>query len=333
MDGYIQTAIGVFISVVLFLIGYRQTIGARRERTASANRAVYKALLRRLVLEEYSPKLDDVNRLIEGKAQEFKVASGDLHSDEQVLNQVFAEIFDNDFIAPDKRTEIEQRLAGTLDQLSKGKQKIDELRLSNPDQEKRRFLLLAVLGLLASLMGALASLFLLGDKIFQFGPGVSAFKSLFPALTVFVASLVSVVAISFVKRVRESPEEIPSRSNAAAEGALLEHQVAATLLKLNMPFQIEPKLGLLRPDFVVNVGGKRVAIEVKSWRSPPPMTLISRTARYMQEVLKSGDVERAAVVTRGRIPAMDKMTGIENVQFVAFKDLEDWLKLQSKSGV
>ena len=187
------------------------------------------------------------------------------------------------------------------------------------------------LGLLASLMGALASLFLLGDKIFQFDPGVSAFKSLFPALTVFVASLVSVVAISFVKRVRESPEEIPSRSNAAAEGALLEHQVAATLLKLNMPFQIEPKLGLLRPDFVVNAGGKRVAIEVKSWRSPPPMTLISRTARYMQEVLRSGDVERAAVVTRGRLPAMDKMTGIENVQFVAFKDLEDWLKLQPDS--
>lgn len=60
MDGYIQTAIGVLVSVVFFVIGYRQTIGARKERAAAANRAVYKALLRRLVLESYSPKLGKV---------------------------------------------------------------------------------------------------------------------------------------------------------------------------------------------------------------------------------------------------------------------------------
>ncbi|MDF4005235.1 hypothetical protein P3W33_17690 [Luteibacter sp. PPL552] len=330
MDGYIQTAIGIFISIVLFLIGYRQTIGARRERTASANRAVYKALLRRLVLEEYSPKLDDVNRLIEGKAQEFKVPSGDLYSDEQLFNQVFAEIFDNDFIAPEKRAEIEKRLIGALDQLSKGKQNVGELRLASPDQERKRFLLLAGLALLASLMGALASLFLLGDKILQFGADGSAFKAPLPVLTVFIASLVSVVAISFVRRAREYPEEISFRNSSATEAALLEYEVAATLAKLNTPFQIEPKIGLMTPDFVADVGGKHIAIEVKSWRTPPPMALISRTAQYMQEVLKSGSADRAVVVTRGRLPAIDKMAGIENVQFIAFKDLEAWLRLQGK---
>jgi hypothetical protein len=330
VDGYIQTAIGVFISVILFLIGYRQTIGARRERTTSANRAIYKALLRRLVLEEYTPKLDDVNRLIEGKAQEFKVPSGDLHSDEQLLNRVFAEIFDNDFIAPEKRAEIEKRLTGALDQLSKGKQKVDELRLANPVQERRRFLLLTILALLASLMGALASLFLLGDKIIQFGADANIFKSLLPVVAVFVASLVSVVAISVVKRVRESTEELSSRSSSATEGALLEHQVAATLAKLKVSFQIEPKVGMLRPDFVTEIAGKRIAIEVKSWRSPPPMAIISRTARYMQGILNSGNVDQAVVVTRGRLPVIDRLTGIENVQFIAFKDLEGWLNLQRK---
>ena len=331
MDGYIQTAIGVFVSVVFFLIGYRQTIGARRERTASANRAIYKALLRRLVLEDYSPKLDDLNRLIEGKAQDFKVASGDLHSDEQILNRVFAEIFDNDFIAPEKRTEIEVRLSGALDQLARGKQKLNELRLVNPDREKRKLLLLAILGLLASLMGALVSLFLLGDRILQFDTSSNSVKSLLPVITVFAASLVSVVAISFVKRVRDSTDELSSRNTSAIEGAQLEHQVASTLAKLQTPFQIQPKVGLLRPDFAISIGGKRIAIEVKSWRSPPPMSIISRTARYMQEILRSGDADSAVVVTRGRLPTIEKLTGIENVHFVAVKDLEDWLRARNRS--
>lgn len=330
MDGYIQTAIGVFVSVVFFLIGYRQTIGARRERTASANRAIYKALLRRLVLEDYSPKLDDVNRLIEGKAQEFKVASGDLHSDEQILNQVFAEIFDNDFIAPEKRTEIEARLSGTLDQLAKGKQKVDDLRLVNPDQEKQRLIFLGVLGLLASLMGALVSSLLLGEKIALFGADANSLKSMLPVITAFAASLISVVAISFVKRVRESPDELRSRSTAAMEDALLEHQVAATLAKLQSPIQVQPKIGLLRPDFAVKAGTKRIAIEVKSWRSPPPMAIVSRTARYMQELLRSEEVDLAVVVTRGRLPNIDKLTSIENVHFVSLKDLEEWLRVQAR---
>ncbi len=326
MDGYIQTGIGVFISVVLFLVGYRQTIGARRERIGSANRAVYKALLRRLVLEDYSPKVDDLNRLIEGKAQEFKVAPSDLHADEQVLNQVFAEIFDNDFIAPSKRSEIEGRLTGALDQLARGRQRIDDSRLVNPDQERRRALLLITLGFLASLMGALASLFLLGENTLQLGGSTSTVKTFLPVLTVFVASLVSVVAISFVKRVREAPDEVPSRSNAAVESALLEHQVAAILSKHHIPYQIEPKIGMLRPDFVAQVGNERVAIEVKSWRSPPPLAVASRAARYMLEVLRSGNINRAIVVTRGRLPALDNIRDADGVQFVAIKDLEDWIK-------
>ncbi len=330
MDGYIQTAIGVFISIVLFLVGYRQTIGARRERVASANRAVYKAVLRRLVLEEYSPKLEDLTRLMEGKAQDYKVSPGDLHSDEQLLNQVFAEIFDNDFIAPDKRIEIEKRLAVALDQLSKGKQKIDDLRLASPDQEKRRNLLLAVMALFASLMGAIASIFLLGDKVLMFGADIGALKTLFPAATVFVASLLSVVAISFVKRAREADYGIPLRSSAAYDAAHLELQVAKALMKQNIPFEIQPKIGLLMPDFLAKFGAKRVVIEVKSWRSIPPVAVVSRVVRYMQELLKSGVADHAVIVTGTRVHKVAGFGGVENLQFVSIKEFEDWLRAQQK---
>lgn len=329
MDGYIQTAIGIVVSVIFFLIGYRQTIGARRERVSSANRAVYKALLRRLVLEEYSPKLDDINRLIEGKAHEYKVSPGDLHPDEQVLNQVFAEIFDNDFIAPEKRSEIESRVTSAFDQLAKGKQTIDEARLASPDLSTRKMLLVGVLGLLASLLGTLVSLFLTIGK--GIPADISAFRSFLPILAVFFASLVLVITITFVKRAREAPDDVPSRVSAAAEGALLEHEVAATLAKQGISFQSEPKIGRLQPDFVVELQGKRIAIEIKSWRAPPPISMISRAATYLQELVRTGAVDGAVVVTRGRMPNLERLSGAENIQFVPLKEFSDWLKSRRQS--
>jgi hypothetical protein len=332
VEGYIQTTIGIVVSVILFLIGYRQTIGARRERVSSANRSVYKALLRRIVLEQYSPKIDDINRLIEGKAHEFKVSSGDLHPDEQVLNQIFAEIFDNDFIAPDKRSEIETRVSSAFDQLAKGKQKIDDVRLTSPNHEKRKALLVSALGLLASLMGALVSLFLTFGKNFPIETDFFPLKSFLPIFIVFFGSLLSVIAISLIKKVREAPEELPTRITAATEGALLEHEVAETLTKHGVSFQIEPKIGMLRPDFVVNIGGKKIAIELRPWRSPPPITVLSRVARYMQELLRSGAVDAAVVITRGRMPNLEKLSSAENVLFVPIKDFSEWLKSKIHSA-
>lgn len=326
MDGYIQTAIGVFVSVVFFLIGYRQTIGARKERAVAANRAVYKALLRRLVLESYSPKIDELNRLIEGKAHEYRVPPSDLHPDEQVLNQVFAEIFDNDFIAPDKRTEIGARVGTAFDELARGRQRVDETSVPSGDLARRRSLLVAALGLLASLMGALFALFLMLGKGLPLSDGSSVVKSLVPVFSVFIASLATVASLSFVKRARESPDELPTRTAFALEAAALESELANILRKLGLHFQIQPKIGLLRPDFLAEVNGKRVAIEAKAWRSHPPLAVASRAARYLNEIIASGRADAAVIVTRGRFPALQRLVDSERVAFVAAKDLPDWLR-------
>lgn len=37
MEAYFQTGLGILVSVFLFLIGYRQTIGIRRERIKNVN--------------------------------------------------------------------------------------------------------------------------------------------------------------------------------------------------------------------------------------------------------------------------------------------------------
>ncbi len=70
MNGYMQLAIGVLVSIFLFIISYRKTVGARKERVRSTNRSIYRALLRRMVLEGYKPTLTNINNLIDGKAIE-----------------------------------------------------------------------------------------------------------------------------------------------------------------------------------------------------------------------------------------------------------------------
>ncbi|MFY3626013.1 hypothetical protein ACOTFH_05250 [Achromobacter xylosoxidans] len=254
MEGYIQTGIGVAFSVVFFLIGYRQTIGARNERIRSANRSIYKALLRRLVLEDYLPKVEEINRLIEGKAHEHRVTVGDLYPNEQVLNQVFAEVFDNDFIAPEKRLEIEARISQAFDELdSRRKSPGDPLAFSAGYQRQKR--LATVLSILASLSGALVSLLLVlkrdsGDE------GPTDFEQFIPIGLVFVVSMVAVLAISIVKKAREAPND--AERATTQERAQLSQEVSGILRLLGLEYEVVRDLGgRFRPDFLVQMGGGR----------------------------------------------------------------------------
>lgn len=327
MDGYIQTGIGVLVSVVLFLIGYRQTIGARRERMLSANNSIYKALIRRLVLEDYSPKINELELLIEGKAHAFKVQPSSLHSNEQLLTRTFAEIFDNDFIAPEKRVEIESRLTEAIDSLLKSRRKINENDIIKPELEKRRRLLMFTLVILASLTGTVVSLFLIGDQIKFSSDERTLIKQLIPVLAAFIASVSLISGISIVKRVREAPEPELARIDVDSENALFEKQVAIAFSKLKIPFIIKPKIGLLRPDLVVNIDGKKVVAEIKSWRTPPPFILASRVAKYVHEALRAGNFDAALVITRGRLSFLNHALDSDDVSFVALKELENWIKL------
>ena len=98
MGEYILGIAGIAVSVGLFFLGYRQTIGARKERTRSANEEIEKILVRRIVLEEYAPRVEDIARLIDGKARDFHVRPMDLLSEGQLLNNIFTRVVETDFI-------------------------------------------------------------------------------------------------------------------------------------------------------------------------------------------------------------------------------------------
>src|SRR5947209_5413978 len=67
--GTLSGVLGVILTIVFFIVGYRQSIGARKERAGAANRVILEILLRGLTLDtDFSTNYDGVDRFIAGKA-------------------------------------------------------------------------------------------------------------------------------------------------------------------------------------------------------------------------------------------------------------------------
>src|SRR5262252_670789 len=113
LDSFLGAA-GILVSILLFLIGYRQTVGAKKERIRSANADVEKILVRRVVLEGYTPSRSDVARLLQGKARDFRVSDDELLSEAQMLNTIYTRIVESDLIPTDQREQILKRIAPGL---------------------------------------------------------------------------------------------------------------------------------------------------------------------------------------------------------------------------
>ena len=106
MEQFLSTLAGVGVSVFLFLIGYRQTIGARKEREFSANSDLERIVLRRIVLDNNIPQRTDLLRLINGKSIDHRVRHSDLLSVSQLLNVVYTRIVESDLIDSTRRQNI-----------------------------------------------------------------------------------------------------------------------------------------------------------------------------------------------------------------------------------
>jgi len=73
------SVVGVVLTVVFFVVGYRQTIGARRERTRAANKGIVDALFKRLTLEPaFSLGLTEIEKLRVGGALSASINISDM---------------------------------------------------------------------------------------------------------------------------------------------------------------------------------------------------------------------------------------------------------------
>lgn len=303
MDGYLQTGIGIAVSILLFWLSYRQTIGAKKERTKNANKSLHRAVMRRMVLEDYTPKYKDISRVLEGKAREFNTSANDMLSEEQVLNSIYTEVFDSDLISPPQRIEIENRLDDLFMSIEEkpiqSQTSIQEYKIIR-EQYKKKQNSIILLTIAVSMVGASTSIlygFLKDPTTFI----TSNSEWIFSGVGVFIVSTAMITLMSIVKKEREEISS-PSRSSAVLSATKFEIDIAKALEKSGYKYYSEQRVGVFRPDFIVDMDGKKVAIEAKAWGDVVPMQAMKRTIRMLEDLSKEKEVDSVMLITNKPIP-------------------------------
>jgi hypothetical protein len=314
LSTYAQTALGLLVSIVLFVVGYRQTIGARKERVRSANTSLARAVLRRLVLEQYEPSIADLNHLIDGKAREFQVRPADLAPPENILTELFSTVFDNDLISPDRRTEIERTLRRALNELEQPPETEhpSDQSASAPSSFYRSAIVLAVMTALVGSASSLLPQVLRGELLDQ--------RMLLAAVGVFVASVGLIASILTLRRAREEPGEIAS-TRGFGHGAEFEARVAHALDKAGLAYRANVISPGGQADFLVATLRGELLLEVKAWPSAVPISYQQRTLDQVSRLKKAfGAIDAMIVIPDASlIPAPILKNDV--AAFVSLKEL------------
>jgi hypothetical protein len=316
MGNNLLNFLGILVSVVIFLFGYRQTVGAYKERVRTANTDLEKLLLKRIILESYQPTTEDLSHLINGKALDHRVKAKDLLSGIQLLEIIFARIIESDFVITSQRNEIIEWLSSAL--IKAEEIPVEDISMAElPSPRERLYsinIIPGIMALFASIIGVLITLL----------PGLSkTTKFLTPSmLLVFAISFIVITIISLFSRFKESQQEISS-GTALQSTIDFEQEVAGVLRKLGL--EITSEFGELDRgfDFMIMMGGKKILLEVKSWSSGAPISIIRHLVVKLREASKAYGANEAIIITKTPVelhPDLLKDTGIRIMSLREFRN-------------
>ncbi len=152
-------AAGIIVTVVTFVVGYRQTIRVRQLRIRAADRAIVAALVRRALNEASPPIPSEVERLINRKAADFRLNPRTLRAPIDIVDVAYVFVIENDLMSEDDRCRALDALSALFKPVggSNGRLKLNR---KNPRTIFRAAYILALvpLALIASLLGTFAAI-------------------------------------------------------------------------------------------------------------------------------------------------------------------------------
>lgn len=324
MDNYLLSFLGIAISIILFFIGYQQTLGAKKERIKSANSEVEKIMIRRIVLESYTPKLIDISRIIEGKARDLRVKIGDLFSESQMLNCIYTRILETDLIAHDQRAEILSRIVPILDEAESAP--IQEQKIVEESNEVRRKKVYQVavpltMGILASLIGGFVTVI---PKIGSIDIDVQSLLSIL--LATASVSLALIISFYTFYRFKESQQEVAiSGSSRVLEKAIsFERDVVKVIEKTGLKVQVAGPCDR-DYDFAIEKDGKKIFIEVKAWSRPMPISLLSRVILVLEKTVNAESTSEGIIVTKSPIDLGNLDIKNKKISIMTLREFRNYL--------
>lgn len=284
--------IGIAVSILLFLFTYRRTIGAKRERIKTTNKEIIDGLLKRLVLEELLPSRDEIRRYISGKASEHMLRTSDLIGLEELVDSLFAQIMDNDFITPDTRRSLIEKLKPLL-QADDPEEPVTAIsRLEKDPRQRARSLALTLAfasAMLGSVLASFVSLMLKRTTSTAIDPKMM----LLLTLGTFAGAMVAIIPILLLKRLKESQEDV--RPSVEMSYMSVFEEKIATMLK---HLRLEVLYSARGPyDFRVSRGEKAALIELKSGLGRYPQRYLQNLSKRLQEACERSGAQKAFIVT------------------------------------
>lgn len=318
--GTLSGVIGVILTIVFFVLGYRQTIGAKKERASAANKNITETLLRRFTLEEgFSIRPDGLEKIIIAKAIEYRVHPSDLHSLQNIENIIYGKIIDSDHIDQDKRKAILEKIEHSFKQ-TKETDKISGAT-ENPG-----FLSGSLAGLgfaSAALAGGFSGAisFLLKDRAIEKLSIVDAANPIIAALALIVATTVALVTFARLRE-REKPTT-PQPTSFIREGMLFERRFAEMISAKGFSANQCDK----NCDFIVATKHGKLAIELKLNIGQIPSSRISHIINRLEQACTETNCVKGLLVSK--IPVSSRVKRLETA-LVTIVDEIDALEIIQK---
>jgi hypothetical protein len=316
MDTSFLGVIGILVSIALYYLGYRQTIGAKKEKIKATNFDIEKTLVKRIVLESFSPTIKDINRIIETKARETNLREDDLNTPSQFIDTIFTRIFETDFISPDQRNEIVQKLTSAISKFDEKRiedAKAEELA-SGDKQKNTGWVLSLLLSVFASIIGTFAVFWY---NIFESNKIMTT-----TLLLTVLMSFVIIVIFTIIMRFRE-PLKQNSSSISVHSSASFEIEVKNTLKSIGIKYLTSTSNQ--GHDFFLETKGKKIIIEAKGWNRRVPTSFLQQTISRLKNASVESKADEAIIVTRQsvNIPASSLLNS--SVKIMNLRELRHYL--------
>jgi len=279
--------LGVVLTIIFFVVCYRQTIGARRERARAANQALVDTIFRRLALEEnFSLPRSEVAKVISGWAINARIKSSDVHSLQELEDLLAARALESDYVAEAQRQTISSRI---VKMFSEEKNPIFIEKTIVESGKFKPEVFLAIASGLMSMAAAILASFFLPERA---GTTARAFleNSVIPATGLIV---LTVVTILFYTRVRDisrptSDEPFLTRTNAIG----LERAFFSAARRRNKT--LKPSSDQ-RYDFTFESDDGLVGIEIKEDVNKISRIQLNRIMARLRAAVDSGTIAKAII--------------------------------------
>ncbi|RJF75053.1 hypothetical protein [Rhodopseudomonas palustris] len=337
--GTVAGLLGVALTVIFFVIGYRQTIGARKERAAATNRDIADTLLRRLTLEStFQITYHDIDRFAAGKTLENRVKRSDSLSVEELLVLLYSRVVSSDYIGTDQRQQLLDKINKCFKSESQDEGRLNRIELVSEratsdgaasqmatdvkGRDEKQFILL---GLISSLLAGISTVLATGIFESTLDGRITSPRILIIGGALILVTSAALVLVYWLRERSAATRQIEPVRNFALKAQDFERRFVRAIRASGMVATVSNDSAV---DLVLSCGDKKFAIELKLF--PPNVRTTAAIIKRMSDALPRLGCEMGYLVVATAVPEVIKEAGTEKI--IVVNDEEFFSKFGNQNG-